>query len=150
MRKLVVIPPIRVKDRFDGQYSSTSSTYPWSLFFVIVVESLHDVLPKGLLAAILLLELPKFRPSTRAFRASERSKGPEHLYRVSLRLFDKPDDGRLLAVHLNASCRQFLDVIPGFYMRFRTIHLNVHTVVSEEFFAEYQVSVALLIIMRPL
>ena len=59
VRKLVVIPPIRVKDRFDdGARSSTSSTYPWSLFFVIGVERLHYVLPKGFLAAIPLLELP--------------------------------------------------------------------------------------------
>ena len=58
VRKLVVIPPIRVKDRFDDGRSSSSSTYPWSLFFVIVVESLHDVLPKGLLAEIPLFVLP--------------------------------------------------------------------------------------------
>ena len=59
-------------------------------------------------------------------------KSVDMAHRVSLRLFDKPD-GRLLAVHLNASCGEFLDFIPGFYMRFRTVHLNVHTVVSEDF-----------------
>ena len=52
VRKLVVIPPIRVKDRFDDGALQPPAPIHGLFFCVIVVESLHDVLPKGFLAAI--------------------------------------------------------------------------------------------------
>ena len=58
VRKLVVIPPIRVKDRFDDGALQPPAPIHGLFFCVIGVESLHDVLPKGLLAEIPLLELP--------------------------------------------------------------------------------------------
>ena len=58
MRKLVVIHPIRVKGWFDdGALSPPVPTR--GLFVVIVVESLHNVLPKGFLSEIPLFELPR-------------------------------------------------------------------------------------------
>ena len=58
VRKLVVIPPIRVKDRFDDGALQPPAPIHGLFFFMIVVESLYDVLPKGSLTAIPLLELP--------------------------------------------------------------------------------------------
>ena len=58
MRKVEVIPPIRVKDRFDDGALLRPPAFIQGLVVVIVVESLHDVLPKGFLAAIPLLKLP--------------------------------------------------------------------------------------------
>ena len=58
VRKLVVIPPIRVKDRFDDGALQPPAPIHGLFFCVIGVESLHDVLPKGLLAEIPLFELP--------------------------------------------------------------------------------------------
>ena len=52
VRKLVVIPPIRVKDRFDDGALQPPAPIRGLFFCVIGVESLHDVLPKGLLAEI--------------------------------------------------------------------------------------------------
>ena len=52
VRKLVVIPPIRVKDRFDDGALQPPAPIHGLFFCVIGVESLHDVLPKGLLAEI--------------------------------------------------------------------------------------------------
>jgi hypothetical protein len=96
---------------------------------VIVVESLDNVVLKGSLTEIPLLELPFVLRHTLCKRSKE-AEVEDNVRRVSLhRLFDKPDNGSLRAVYLNAICTEHLRLFPDF----RAIYLNVYRVISEEF-----------------
>merc|ERR1712216_583531 len=72
VRKFVVIRAMRVKDRFDDCALRPPAPIH-GLFIVIVAESLHDVLPKGLLTEIPLFELP-FVPRHKLCERSKEAK----------------------------------------------------------------------------
>ena len=130
VRKLVIVRPLRVKDRLDDGALCPPAPVHRS-FVVVLVESLHDVLPKGFLALIALFERSFFLRHELCERPEEAEVKNICVGRVR-RLSDEPDDGCLLAVDLPAHGAKFDQILPEFHVRSSTVHLDVHTIVPQQ------------------